>query len=85
MFWVKEKEKVNYGKIIGITSAIVLGVVAIAAVAYKLWERYCLCDCCCDDLLDACDECDCDFSDDDDIAECGCEDVAEPAAEADAE
>lgn len=89
MFWLKEKEveKVNYGKIIGITTAIVLGVAAIAAIAYKLWERYCccLCDDCCDDLLDACDECDCDFCDDDDCIECACEEIAEPAVEADAE
>lgn len=88
MFWVKEKEKVNYGKIIGITVSIVLGVVALAAIAYKLWEKYsmCLCDSCCDDLLD---ECDCDFCDEDDCIDCICEDCADEEivveAEADAE
>ncbi|MBQ2767255.1 MAG: hypothetical protein IJF49_04155 [Clostridia bacterium] len=76
MFWVKEKEKVNYGKIIAISVSIVLGVVALAAIAYKLWEKYCpcLCDACCDDLLD---EFDCDYCEDDDAIECTCCDCAD--------
>ncbi len=84
MFWVKEKEKVNYGKIIAITASIVLGVVALAALAYKLWEKHCdcLCDSCCDDLLDACDEWDCDCCEDDDCIECVCEDCTEVEADA---
>ena len=87
MFWIKEKEKVNYGKIIGITVSIVLGVVALAAIAYKLWEKYsmCLCDSCYDDLLDECD-CDCDCCEDDDCCDCTCEDFAdEVVVETDAE
>lgn len=85
MFWIKEKEKVNYGKIIGISVGIVLGVVAIAAIAYKLWEKYCpcLCDACCDDLLDEFDDCDCDFCEEDDAIACDCCDcIAEETVEA---
>jgi len=76
MFWIKEKEKVNYGKIIGITVSIVLGVVALAAIAYKLWEKYsmCLCDSCYDDLLDECCDCELEL---DEACDCEAEAVAD--------
>jgi len=73
------KKKTNYGKIIAITLAAVAGVTAVAFVIYKLIKKYTedmTYDC--DDLLDECDECECD---------CLCEDAEEVEAEvvADAE
>ena len=53
------KKKTNYGKIIAITAAAVVGAATIAFVIYKLVKKYTdemAYDC--DDLLDECDECD---------------------------
>jgi hypothetical protein len=58
MHFFEKKKKTNYGKIIGITLAVVAGASAIAFVVYKLIKKYTedlVYDC--DDLLDECEDC----------------------------
>ncbi len=72
-FHKEEEPKVNYGKIIGITVAVVCAIAAAAFAVYKYLEKkkydeYLdeLCDCDCDCDCDCCDDEDCDCCD------CGC-------------
>ena len=54
-----KKNSTNYGKIIAITLACIVGAAAIAFIIYKLFQKYTedlVYDC--DDLLDECDDCD---------------------------
>lgn len=66
------KKKTNYGKIIAITAAAVVGVCAVAFVVYKLIKKYTedlVYDC--DDLLDECEDCDI-LLDEEEAEECCC-------------
>lgn len=86
-FHKEEEPKVNYGKIIGITVAIVLAIAgaAFAVVKYlekKKYDEYLdeLCDCDCDCDCDCCEdeECDCcDCCEDEEVVEVETEEVAE--------
>lgn len=70
MFIKKKPETPSIMKIVFITSAIVLGVLAVVAVLCKLRQKYCLYadDCC--EFDDCFDDDDCD-----DFVEIECEDV----------
>lgn len=77
------KPQVNYGKIIGISVAVVLAIAAAAFAVYKYLEKkkydeYLdeLCDCDCD--------CDCDCCDDEDC-DCCCDCCDEEAVEVETE
>lgn len=69
MFIKRKADNHSLAKIIFITTAVVLGVLALLAVLYKLRQKYCASECCC---------CDDDCIDDDDCSdfvEIECEDA----------
>lgn len=71
MFFIKEKpQKSNAGKIIAISVAVTLGIIAAIYGVYVFCRKYCSLYSCSDDMLDDdfCD-CDCDFDDADKIEE----------------